>query len=453
MLAVDGLPKPQRGWAMLTIFLGVSLSSMDGLIANLALPIIVRDLHTTPSAAIWVVTAYQLAVTVCVLPLSALGEIFGCRRIYMAGLVLFTIGSLGCAASDTLPLLIAARVLQGIGASGLVSVSTALLRFIQPRDRLGSALGVYAVVIGLSMSAGPAAAAAILSVASWPWLFAINVPIGIASVAVGLYALPESRRVTRRFDVVTALLTALALGLIVIGVDRLGVPAERMTAGVEIVAGIVLGAFLTRSQARQPTPLIPVDLLRIPLIALSTMTAIGAYAVTILAFVAMPFFFQATLGRGDSVTGLLMTPWPLVLMLCAPIAGRLSDRIPAGIIGTAGLVVLALGLVLLVMLPADASNADIIWRTALAGSGFGFYQTPNNRTMMTAGPIERGGAASGLLAIARMLGMSLGAALAALLFGVLGTHGSRSVLAVGAGLATITALISVSRLSIPRKAA
>jgi DHA2 family multidrug resistance protein-like MFS transporter len=447
MLASDGLPPAQRAWAMLTICLGVSLSSMDGLIANLALPIIVRDLHTTPAATVWVVTAYQLAVTVCILPLSALAEIVGCRRIYIAGLVLFTLGSLGCAASDTLAMLVGFRVLQGVGAAGLVSVSTALVRFAMPRDRLGWALGLYAVTVGVSMSAGPTVAAAILTVAPWPWLFAINVPIGIVTILIGYRVLPETHRVKRPFDMSAALLTALALALLVTAVDRLGVPADRLSAALEIVAGIAIGIFVVRGQRRLAHPLVPVDLMRIPLFALSTITGMGAYATLILSFVALPFFFQGTLGRGDSVTGLLITPWPLVLVLCGPAAGKLSDRFPAGILGSIGLLIMACGLFTLMILPADASNADIIWRTALAGLGFGFFQTPNNRTIMTAGPIERSGAASGMLAITRMLGMSLGAASAALLFSVLGPHGARSALGIAALIALGTAAVSFSRLA------
>jgi DHA2 family multidrug resistance protein-like MFS transporter len=435
---------------MLTICLGVSLSSMDGLIANLALPIIVRDLHTTPAATIWVVTAYQLAVTVFILPLSALGEIIGCRRIYIAGLVLFTLGSLGCAASDTLMGLVGFRVLQGVGAAGLVSVSTALVRFAMPRDRLGWALGLYAVTVGVAMSAGPTVAAAILSFAPWPWLFAINVPIGIVTLAIGTLVLPETHRVGRRFDVSAALLTAAALALLVTAVDRLGDPALRLSGEIEIVAAVLIGIFVVRGQRRQSSPLVPVDLMRIPLFALSTLTGMGAYATLILSFVALPFFFQGTLGRGDSVTGLLITPWPLVLVLCGPIAGKLSDRFPAGILGSAGLVVMSLGLLSLMLLPADASNANIVWRTALAGMGFGFFQTPNNRTIMTAGPIERSGAASGMLAITRMLGMSLGAASAALLFSIIGPQGARGALGMAALLALATAAVSTGRLATGR---
>ena len=436
---------------MLAICLGVALSSLDSLIANLALPIIVRDLHTEAASTIWVVTAYQLAITVCILPLSALGEIIGCRRIYVTGLVLFTLASLGCAASHTLPTLVGFRVLQGIGASGLVSVSTALLRVTQPPERLGRALGLYAVVIGLSLSAGPTAAAAILSFASWPWLFAINVPIGIITIAIGYFALPETRRVKRRFDAQTAILTAIVVGLVVIGIDRLGEPAARLAALGEIAAGALIGAFVLRSQRRETSPLVPVDLLRVPVFALSTLTGMGAYTAQILSFVALPFFFQVSMGRGDSVTGLLITPWPLILVLCGPIAGRLSDRFPAGIISSAGLLILSLGLLTLVMLPVDAGNANIVWRTALAGVGFGFFQTPNNRTMMTSGPIERSGAASGMLAMARLLGMSLGAAFAALLFSILGAHAGRTALAGAGMIALATAGVSLSRLFAPQR--
>src|ERR1700691_3000929 len=177
----DGLPQPERGWAILTIAIGLIMSVMDGAIANVALPTIARDLNASPAFSIWIVNGYQLAITISLLPLASLGEIIGYRRVYLAGLLLFTLASLFCAVSRTLVLLTVARIMQGFGAAGIMSVNAALVRFTYPRAQLGRGIGINALVVAISAAVGPTVAAAILAVGTWPWLFAINIPIGIAA--------------------------------------------------------------------------------------------------------------------------------------------------------------------------------------------------------------------------------------------------------------------------------
>lgn len=162
----QGLPYPQRSWAILTVFCGLIMAVLDGSIANIALPSISRELAADPSSTIWVVNAYQLTVTVCLLPLSSLGDILGYKRVYRAGLAIFLAGSLLCALSPNLPVLVAARVLQGIGGAGIMSVNTALVRFIYPPTKLGRGIGLNALVVGITIAVGPSVGALILSVAS-----------------------------------------------------------------------------------------------------------------------------------------------------------------------------------------------------------------------------------------------------------------------------------------------
>src|SRR5215471_184963 len=164
----DGLPLPQRYWAILTIALGIVMAVVDGAIANVALPTIARDLNASPSFSIWIVNGYQLAVTISLLPLSSLGEIIGYRRVYLAGLLLFTLASLFCALAHTLTLLTVARIVQGFGAAGIMSVNAALVRFTYPRDQLGRGIGINAIVVAVSAAVGPTLASGILAVASWP---------------------------------------------------------------------------------------------------------------------------------------------------------------------------------------------------------------------------------------------------------------------------------------------
>src|ERR1700742_347445 len=185
----DGLPAPPRYWSVAAIWLAMTMSVLDGAIANVALPTIAHELNATAASSIWIVNAYQLAITVTLLPLAALGDRLGYRRGYIAGLVVFTLGSLGCALSHSLPQLTAARVLQGLGAGGIMSINAALVRFTYPKKFLGRGIGLNALVISVSAALGPTVAAAILSRWSWEWLFAINVPIGVAAFAIGGRAL------------------------------------------------------------------------------------------------------------------------------------------------------------------------------------------------------------------------------------------------------------------------
>ncbi|HEY0200695.1 MAG TPA: MFS transporter, partial [Burkholderiaceae bacterium] len=188
----DGLPQPQRGWAVFVILLGIAMAVLDGSIVNLALPTIAQELHATPATAIWVVNAYQLAVLGLLLPLATLGDLVGYRRVYLYGGVLFTLASLGCALSTSLPMLAVLRVAQGLGAAGLMSVNTAIVRQVFPARLLGRGMALNSMVVAISAVAGPSIAAAILSVSSWPLLFAINVPLGLLVVWLGREVLPDN---------------------------------------------------------------------------------------------------------------------------------------------------------------------------------------------------------------------------------------------------------------------
>lgn len=449
----DGLPQPARRLAILAICVGVAMAVLDGAIANIALPTIALDLRATPAASIWVVNAYQIAVTVALLPMAALGDIYGHRRVFTWGLVVFTAASLACALAGSLPALVAARVVQGLGAAGISGVNTALLRFAVPRAQLGAGMGKLTLTVAASAALGPTVAAAILSASSWPYLFAVNVPFGVVGVLVGLRCLPQTPRSGHRFDGPSAALNALAFGLLFLGLDGLGEGGGgRLVAGVEVAAGLVAGAVLVHRQFGLAVPLLPVDLLRRPVFALSVATSVCSYAAQTLAYLALPFLFQYAEGLSQVEVGALMTPWPLVVVVVAPLAGRLSDRYEAGLLGGIGLAALAAGMVLLLLLPERAAHADIAWRMAVCGAGFGLFQTPNNRAILAAAPRERSGAGSGMLATARLLGQTGGAALVALIFGWF-AHldggvgaGARAAIGVGAGLAAVATVVSLTRL-------
>jgi MFS transporter, DHA2 family, multidrug resistance protein len=443
----DGVPLPQRTWAILTIALGLTLAVLDGAIANVALPTIARDLDASPAASIWVVNAYQLAVTISLLPLASMGDIYGYRRVYQYGLIVFTIASLACALSDSLLTLTIARVIQGFGAAGIMSVNGALIRFIYPRRLIGRGVGLNATIGSIAAAIGPTVAAAILSVAHWPWLFAVNVPIGILAIPIAFRALPTTRSAGVRFDGQSAIWSALTFGLLISSISGLGHGESVSIAGAELCFAAIFGFVLATRQLSQTSPMLPIDLLKIRLFALSVATSICAFLGQAMALVSLPFLFENTLGRSQVQTGLLLTPWPLAVAVIAPFSGRLSDRYPAGLLGGCGLSVLAAGLALLAILPTQPSTFDIVWRLLICGVGFGFFNTPNNRAILTSAPALRAGAASGMQATARLLGQTMGAAMVALMFGVFPLSGTRESLLFAAIAAGGAAVISFSRLA------
>jgi len=443
----DGLPAPQRYWAILTIALGLILAVMDGAIANIALPTIARDLDASPAFSIWIVNGYQLAITISLLPLASLGEIIGYRRVYLAGVALFTLASLFCTLSHSLPTLTVARVVQGFGAAGIMSVNTALVRFIYPRAQLGRGIGVNAMVVAVSAAIGPTVAAGILAIATWPYLFAVNLPIGLAALALGIRFLPHAPRASHRFDWPSAVLSAATFGFGIAAIDSLGHGEALLACIAEAVVAIVSGVLLAYRQIHMTSPLLPVDLLRIPVFALSIATSMASFCAQMLASVSIPFYLQSRYGYSAVEMGLLITPWPITVAFAAPIAGRLVERYPAGLLGGIGLALFAAGLGSLAMLPEHPTHFDVVWRMALSGLGFGLFQTPNNRTMIAAAPRERSGGASGMLGTARLLGQTTGAALVALFLGRFATDGTQISLLTAVGFAILGAVLSMLRLS------
>ncbi|MGO4308037.1 MULTISPECIES: MFS transporter [unclassified Cupriavidus] len=442
--------REKRGMA--AIMIAVALATLDTAIANTALPAIAADLHSTPAASVWIINAYQLAMVATLLPFAALGGILGHRRIYLGGVILFIISSVVCAMAWSLPSLAAARVLQGVGAAAIMSVNTALISAIFPIHRLGRGVGLNALVVGVSFAVGPTVASIILSLGPWPWLFAVNLPIGLLALAIAWPSLPQTKRSSHGFDPVAAILNVITFAALIFalgeGVQR--EPTEYVVAAAAVFA--IAFVLLLRRERGHPAPMLPVDLFRRPMFALSTLTAICSFAAQGLAFVSLPFYFEHVLGRDPIETGFLMTPWSAVVALMAPIAGRLSDRYPPGLLGGVGLAIMSVGMVSLAMMPADASVLNIGIRMAICGAGFGFFQSPNLKALMASAPRERAGGASGVIATARLLGQATGAALVALSFGIAGKHGPTLALSLGAGFAGVAAIASGLRLIAPHSA-
>ena len=443
----EGLPTRQRNWSLAVIWVALAMAVLDTSIANVALPTLSSELRATASESIWVINAYQLASVAVLLPLAACSEQLGYRRVYLTGMVVFTLASVICVLAPNLLVLAVGRGLQGIGAAGVMGMNAGLLRRILPARMLGRVLGANAAIIGAMTAIAPSLASTIVAVSSWRWLFAVNAPFCLFALGVGFFVLPTNDLAVRRFDWLSAALSALLFGGLVVGSDLVGRDADAVLGACLLIVAAGCAVFLVRRGWNAAAPLFPIDLLRIPLFGLSVATSAASFCAGLIAGVSLPFLFQQGMGRSLIEVGVLMTPWPVGTVLASGVAGYLADKIPSAVLSSAGLLAMAAGLFLLAAMPGDVDNLGIIWRTALCGAGFGFFQSPNNRTMVLATPRARGGATGGAMATARTTGQSLGAVLVALLFRMLPiVQAGRWALAAAGVLGLAAALISGLRL-------
>ncbi len=328
--------------------------------------------------------AYQIAIVISLLSFSFLGDMFGYRRIYKCGLVVFLLSSLFCALSDSLQMLTLARVIQGFGGAALMSVNTALIRLIYPQRFLGRGMGINSFIVAVSSATGPTIAAAIPLHRIPEMVILINVPLGIIALLLAMRFLPPngSRASKPRFDLPSAVMNALTFGLLITALSGFAQGQSLTLIGAELVVMVVVGIFFIRRQLSSRTaatggfttyPAVFTFYLHICLLFLRTNAGNGFPSL----------YLQTVLGRSEVETGLLLTPWPLATMVMAPLAGYLIERVHAGLLGALGLFIMAAGLFSPVLLPASPADINIIWPMILCGAGFGLFQSPNNHTIIT----------------------------------------------------------------------
>ncbi|CAJ0796785.1 MFS transporter [Ralstonia holmesii] len=421
---LDGLPIPQRVFAALAILAGVLMGALDASIVNVALPTIASDLGVSASSVIWVANAYHVASAATMMSFAAFGSVVGRKRVYVAGLAVFTLTSLGCAMAQSLAWLVAFRAAQGLCYAAMVSIGIGMYRRIYPAHLLGSILGINALVVAGGTVAGPTVGGVIVTTMHWPWLFLINLPLGVLAISLAWRNLPADHEAGGAFDAKGAVLSTVALVALVMAVDQVGRwPAE--VIGVLAAVSLLAGALFYRSQRRVPAPLLPLGIFASSRFSLAAVTSLASFTAQGLAFVALPFLFQATYGRSAIASALLFTPWPLTVVFAAPLAGRLADRFNGTIVSTIGTAIFGMGLASTALLGTQPTTQDILWRLALCGLGFGLFQAPNNREMLSSVAASLSGTASGILSTARVLGQSLGAALVAVMMAAIATPTQR----------------------------
>ncbi|MET0270032.1 MAG: MFS transporter [Sphingomonas sp.] len=440
----DGLPTPRRWLAIAAISFGNALVVIDGAIATVALPTIARDLAVDGSAAVLVVTVYQLVLVMTLLPFATLGDRIGLSRMYQGGLLLFTAATVLCFFARSLPFLLVVRAVQAVGAAAALSVSSALVRAIYPSARLGRGLAFNTMVVASASAFAPTLGGLVLSVAPWPWVFACAVPFGVVSLLFGR-GLPASIPRNDPFDLLGAVLCAAMFGLVISGLESAVHGDSPVVSAAIVLAGAAIGVVFVRREADAPRPIMPIDLLASPVIALSVVGALTAFMATMTLLLSLPFRLGHAYGFSPSEIGAVIAPWPLTTMVVAPIAGALSDRIPAGLIGGVGMAIAIAGLLLLAFPPPAPSSVDIAWRMAVTGGGFGMFFSPNARLILGSAPRERAAAAGGMVSTTRMVGQTLGATLVALLLSI-GLGGGSAPALAAAGMALVAGLCSLARL-------
>lgn len=441
--AETGMVGLRRTSAITCVLAALVLVVLDAVIANIALPAIASSLMVTPAASVRVVTAYQMALVMALLPCAVLGENLGYRRVYTAGVVLFVAASAACASAPSLAFLVVARFIQGLGGAAILSLGVALLRFIVPSRQLGAALAWNTLAVALASATGPTIGALVLSSASWPWLFAANVPLG-ALVLLATRALPDVPGTGGKLDPVSVLLNAVAFAALVIGAELL--PDRSVLAGGVLAAAALAFFALVRRELPRASPMIPLDLLRRPSFRVSVIASVCCFVGQSAALVSLPFYLQHGLGQDVLETGLSMTPWPLTVAIVAPLAGRLSNRIPGAWLCALGGTMLALGLAAAAVWPLHGRPFLLVAFLALAGAGFGLFQISNNRNLLLSAPRSRSAAAGGMQSTARLTGQTIGAAMMTVLFTMTTIdRAPRIGLGVAAALTLVAGTVSLLR--------
>ena len=414
-----------RHWAVFAILMGTFLSNLDAAIANIALPIISRELVSSSSESIWIVNAYQLVLAITILPLAAAGEAIGYKKIFLMGLFVFIVGSFACFEADSMKHLIFARIIQGLGGGGLATMGPALIRFVFPAKLASRGISLLGLIVAVSSSAGPSIASLILEFSNWRWFFGINIPLGIIVGVIAYFTLPQNKATKRTFDLLGMIYSSSSISLFILAVGNFTATnfSDNATPSIELIFGLLMFILLLRHEKKCENPLIPLDLFRLQIFSISVSTSIYAYCAQTVAYVSLPFLLGNQYHRSPAVVGLLMTPWPLIIAFIAPIAGRLNEKLNPGILCSIGMPILSLALLTMYLLPLNSSNIEIALCLTLCGVGFGFFQTPNNFLLLTAGPRERGGAASGMMSMSRLIGTTLGAAMAILFINLFPENG------------------------------
>lgn len=436
--------RPSRqAWSVVAVLSAMALVVLDSGLVTVALPTIADQLAGTPARAVMVVSAYQLALLMGLLPSAQVAERLGHRRLFAIGLAVFLGSSLLCALAPSLPLLVAARFLQGLGGSAIMALGIALLRFTLGPERLGAAIAWNALVVATCSAAGPAVGALLLSFADWPWLFLAGLPVGTTAL-LAARALPEGDVTRRSVNPVSIALYATAAASIVVAA-QLAAAMPLLAAGVALAA-VASGLWLVRRERGETAPLVPVDLLAARPFRASVAASALLFTGQTAGLLALPFYIQLALGRTAMSAGLILALWSVAVAAASPVANRLAGRFASAPLCAVGAALLAAGLAAAAIWPVGRSLAPLAGCALVCGVGFGLFQVPNNRALFLGAPPARSAAAGGMQGTARLAGQTAGALLVTFVLSTApAALAPRLVLSFAGLAALIAALVSWRR--------
>lgn len=448
-----GLPMPQRGWSVLVILLGLGMCVLDGSLVLMILPAIAQGLNVADADTIWIISGYQVALLCLMLPIASLGEKLGQKRIYLIGVAAFSASALICVFAQNLLWLVIGRTLQGVFSATIMTSTAVLMRRTYPISLLGRGIALNALVVGSASVAGPAVASILMLVFSWHWLFALPIPFAMAVVWLGIRYLPNDPKSEWHESIkwLDVALNIAMFGLVFWGFKLFAnqlatanftISSSSFTPLAMMGCGILVGILYVKRQRQLAEPMLPLDLLRIPVFRLSVCSSISAFTAQMLSFVALPFLLLVSRQLSALEAALMISVWPLASVATAPLSGRLIGKFSSATLGFTGMMLFALGLLLLALLPEQASLLNGAWRLVICGIGFALFQSPNNHTIITSGPLARTGAAGGMLSGSRLTGQALGAAMAAAIFAWYPPAQSENGLVICFGVSVMFAIIA-----------
>ena len=420
------LPVSMNKWMVLTLSAAATfMTTLDGSIVNIGLPSIARTFHTGISGATeWIIIGYLVIIAAILLTCGRLADMIGRKPIFLTGLIVFIVGSAFCGLAPSLPLLILARLFQGVGGALIFSVNIAMITSTFPRNERGLALGLNAVVVSLGVAAGPTIGGIITQYLTWRWIFYVNVPICAIVLLAAWYLYREQGAPSKshqRFDPIGAITLAIGLASLTLGLSfgqewgwlSVGTLASLAVSLVMLTVGVFVEMHVEH-------PIVNLSLVTNRVFALANISFMLCMMALFAPGFLLPFYFEELRGFSMIQTGLMLTPLPLMLAITAPLSGTLADRFGSRWLSPLGLAIACLGLFLLSQLTTQSSSWDIVWRLAVTGLGQGLFMSPNTRTLMGAAPQNAQGEASGLLATGRVIGQSMSVALTGTVFAALG---------------------------------
>jgi len=432
------------------VFLAIALVVLDAGITNIALPTISASLDVPPGQVILVTSAYQLALLMGLLPAAHVAARTGTRNLFVIGLCTFTFASVMAALAPAFPVLVAARFIQGLGGAAILSLGMPLLRTLVGRDRFGSAIGWNALNVALCAAAGPALGALLIAATGWPWLFLLNLPVGLAALAASLALPAGGRRSAAAVDGWSILLYAGSITLLFTALQN--VIAAPVVAAFLAVAAAASFTFLFSREFPKSAPLLPFDLMGDRAFRLAVGASMFCFVAQCAGQLALPFYLLHNLGEDGLATGAVISCWPIAVALASRAAVQLAQRTSAAILCATGTLILSTGLAAIALL--QPSPVGLALCTILCGIGFGLFQVPNNRNLFFTAPEHRSEAAGGMQGTARLAGQTVGAVLVSLVFSwAPGIAAPQFAFAMAAAFAVGSAMLSLRQLKRARQPA